>query len=323
MQYIAIIGGAGYIGSHTLKALHESGQPCLVIDNLAYGHRETIPDGVPFFCADLADKTSLSEVFAQYDIKSVIHFAAYTYVGESVSEPAKYYANNVVGTLTLLDTMLARNIKNIIFSSSCAVYGLPAYTPLDEVHPTNPISPYGNTKRIIEQVLADYGQAYGLRSIALRYFNAAGAALDGSLGESHSPETHLIPLVLKAINSNGGVSVFGNDYPTPDGTCIRDYIHVADLAQAHIAALDALPAYSGPLNLGTGVGYSVLDVIHTAERISGRPCKYTIKPRRPGDPPILLAASQKVASVLQWQPTVSDLDTIIASAWEWELNKNF
>lgn len=324
MKKILVMGGAGYIGSHTVKHLVEKGYECVVADSLVYGHREAVPAGVPFEKADLLDKSSLEALFAKYDFDAVLHFAAFAYVGESVTDPQKYYQNNVAGTLNLLGAMKARGVKKIVFSSTCATYGEPQYTPIDEKHPQNPINPYGRTKLMIEQAFADYAKAYGLKYIALRYFNAAGAAADGSIGESHDPETHLIPLVLQAIKGERPcIKIFGDDYPTPDGTCLRDYIHVEDLAAAHRLALEKLDGFSGYVNLGTGVKTSVKDIISAAEKVTGKKCPVQIAPRRAGDPAELYAANGKAEEILGWKPEYMDLADIIATAWKWERNKRY
>lgn len=324
MKKILVMGGAGYIGSHTVKHLAEKGYDCVVADNLVYGHREAVPAAVPFEKADLADPSSLEALFTKYDFEAVLHFAAFAYVGESVTDPQKYYHNNVIGTLNLLAAMKNHGVSKIVFSSTCATYGEPHYTPIDEKHPQQPINPYGRTKLMIEQVFADYAHAYGLKYIALRYFNAAGAAADGSIGESHMPETHLIPLVLKAISGERpGIKIFGTDYPTPDGTCLRDYIHVEDLAVAHRLALEKLDKYSGYINLGTGVKTSVRDVIAAAEKVTGKKCPVELTARRPGDPAELYAANGKGESVLGWKPVYTNIEDIIATAWKWEQNRKY
>ena len=321
---ILVFGGAGYIGSHTVKHLLDNGYECVVADNLIYGHREAVDKRAEFVHADLLNPISIREVFKNRKIDAVIHFAAFTYVGESVNNPQKYYINNVVGTTNLLNVMLENSVKKIVFSSTCATYGEPQYTPIDEKHPQNPINPYGRTKLMIEQIFADYERAYGLKHIALRYFNAAGCAKDGSIGESHTPETHLIPLVLKAIKGEREkISVFGTDYDTPDGTCIRDYIHVEDLALAHRLAVEKLDEYSGCLNLGTGVGTSVKEIIDAAEKISGKKCPVEYGPRRAGDPAKLYADNQKVKKILGWQPSYTNIEDIIKTAWNWEMNRRF
>ena len=320
---ILIFGGAGYIGSHTAHYLQTNGVQCVIADNLIYGHREAVPLGAVFERVDLADRAALSALFDKYNFAAVIHFAAYAYVGESVQNPQKYYINNLIGTLNLLEAMLKAGVKNIVFSSTCATYGEPQYTPIDEQHPQNPINPYGQTKLMIERVFADYEKAYGLRHISLRYFNAAGAAKNGAIGESHNPETHLIPLVLKAIRGETPpIKIFGTDYDTPDGTCVRDYIHVEDLAAAHAQALGKLTEFCGALNLGTGMGTSVREVIAAAEAVTGKRCPVEYAPRRAGDPAVLFAANAKACEVLGWSPNYTDIHDIIKTAWIWESKNN-
>jgi UDP-glucose 4-epimerase len=323
MKNVLIVGGAGYIGSHTVKHLMQEGYNCIVADNLIYGHKEAVltPN---FILADLLDKDSLNKVFDNFDIEAVVHFAAFAYVGESVVNPHKYYNNNVVGTINLLDVMLAHNVKKIVFSSTCATYGEPQYTPIDENHPQNPINPYGRTKLMIEQIFSDYEKAYGLKHISLRYFNAAGCSRDGDIGESHNPETHLIPLVLQAIKGESlSIKVFGTDYDTFDGTCIRDYVHVEDLAQAHRLALEKLDDYNGYINLGTGIGTSVKDIISAAERVSKKTCPVEYCARRLGDPAKLYATNDMAKKVLGWEPFYTDIEKIIKTAWNWEINRKF
>ncbi|MDR2906232.1 MAG: UDP-glucose 4-epimerase GalE [Helicobacteraceae bacterium] len=320
MKNILVFGGAGYIGSHTTYHLKTMGYNPIVADNLIYGHKESIPKGVSFEKVDLASPSQLEALFKKYKFDAVIHFAAFAYVGESVKEPAKYYRNNVVGTINLLDAMLAVNVKNIVFSSTCATYGEPEYTPIDETHPQNPINPYGQSKLMIEKVFADYERAYGLRWIALRYFNAAGAAF--GIGESHNPETHLIPLVLRSIMGGGAINVFGTDYGTPDGTCIRDYIHVLDLANAHRLAIEKLGDFTGALNLGTGVGTSVKEIIAVSEKVSGKKCPVNWAARRDGDPARLFATSGKAREALGWIPE-KNIEEIISDAWAWENERKF
>ena len=323
MKNILVMGGAGYIGSHTVRHLQEHGYGCIVADNLIYGHREAV-SASSFELADLADKASLKAVFDKYRIDAVVHFAAFTYVGESVENPRKYYENNVVGTLNLLDVMLDHDVKKIVFSSTCATYGNPQYMPLDEKHPQAPINPYGRSKFVIEKIFEDYGRAYGLKYAALRYFNAAGASKDGQIGESHNPETHLIPLVLKAIKGERDcIKVFGTDYDTPDGTCLRDYVHVEDLAAAHRLALEKLDEFQGFLNLGTGIPTSVLEIIRAAEKVSGRKCPVVYEKRRAGDPAVLYAANEEARRVLGWKPGYTDIEEIIRTAWNWEMNRKF
>ena len=320
---ILIMGGAGYIGSHTTKHLLDNNYECIVGDNLIYGHIEAVDKRANFVKADLADKESLRLIFKENKIDAVVHFAAYAYVGESVKEPQKYYQNNVIGTLNLLEVMKEFNVKNIVFSSTCATYGEPQYVPIDENHPQTPINPYGRSKLIIEQIFEDYKKAYGLNYIALRYFNAAGASSDCSIGESHNPETHIIPLVLQAIKNNTCVKVFGTDYDTKDGTCIRDYIHVEDLALAHRLALENLSKFSGYINLGTGLGTSVKEIIDAAEAVSGKKCKVEYVERRAGDPAKLFANNTKAKEILNWNPQYIDIKDIIKTAWVWENKRNY
>lgn len=320
---ILVMGGAGYIGSHTVKYLLDKNYPVIVADNLVYGHRRAVDPRATFVQVDLADEAALERLFATHEIEAVVHFAAFTYVGESVQDPQKYYFNNVVGTLHLLKAMLAHGTKKIVFSSSCATYGEPQYMPMDEKHPQAPINPYGQSKWMVEQIFESYRKAYGLQYIALRYFNAAGAAKDASLGEDHCPETHLIPLVLKALkNGSPAIRIFGTDYDTPDGTCIRDYIHVEDLAKAHYLALEKLPEYSGCINLGTGKGTSVKEIIRLAEKVSGRECPVVLAPRREGDPARLVAANQKARQLLGWEPDYTEMEEVIRTAWNWEQRLN-
>ncbi len=319
MKNILIVGGAGYIGSHTNKVLNASGYKTVVFDNLCTGHRRLARWG-EFFKGDLGKPADLARCFNKYRVSAVMHFAAFAAVGESMADPAKYYRNNVANTLNLLDAMRAAGVKNLIFSSSAATYGEPVKVPLTEIHPQNPINPYGRTKLMMEQAMADYGEAYGIKHIALRYFNAAGADPDGETGELHDPETHLIPLALDAAAGRGkGLKVFGGDYKTPDGTCLRDYIHVMDLAQAHLLALKYLEkgGKSGGFNLGNGKGFSVREVISVAEKITGRKIITVMAPRRAGDPAVLVASSSKARKVLGWTPKYAALETIITHAWQW------
>ena len=324
MTTILVMGGAGYIGSHTVKHLLDNGYAVVVADNLIYGHRAAVDDRATFVHADLMDPASLEQLFQKQAIDAVIHFAAFAAVGESVIDPERYYRNNVVGTLNLLNAMRSYHVSKIVFSSTCATYGEPQYIPMDEAHPQNPINPYGRTKLMIERIFDDYERAYGLKHIALRYFNAAGASADSSIGESHQPETHLIPLVLQAIQGKrASIKVFGTDYETPDGTCIRDYIHVEDLALAHRLAVEKLDTYSGCLNLGTGIGNSVKEIITAAEQISGRSCPVDYTDRRPGDPARLLANNTKAREILGWNPKYTDIRDIIQTAWNWELKRRY
>jgi UDP-glucose-4-epimerase GalE len=322
---VLVTGGAGYIGSHTVKLLVQRGYRPVVYDNLIYGHREAVLNG-DFVQGDLHDTAQLVQVLKQSHITDVMHFAGFAYVGESVQDPLKYYANNVVGTLSLLQAMRTVGVQHLIFSSTCAVYGHPQHPVLTEEHPLCPINPYGESKLFVERMLQSSAAAYGLRYISLRYFNAAGADPEGELGESHDPETHLIPLVLSvASGRRSDVSIFGTDYETADGTCIRDYIHVSDLADAHIRALEALDTDKAQTvyNLGTGTGYSVRQVIETAAHVTGRSIATQIAARRPGDPPCLVAAADKIRSALGWQPRYTDLPTIIATAWRWECQRHY
>lgn len=325
MKTILVAGGAGYIGSHTVKHLLKNGYNVVVVDNLIYGHKEAIL-AQNFEQVDLCDKKALDSVFKKYKIDAVMHFAAYTYVGESVSHPQKYYHNNVVNTLNLLDVMIENDVKNIVFSSTCATYGNPEYTPIDEKHIQNPINPYGKTKLMMEMIMEDYDKAYGLKYVSLRYFNAAGCDADGELGESHDPETHLIPLVLKAIKGErANITVFGTDYDTPDGTCIRDYIHVEDLADAHKLAVEKLFAdnISHRINLGTGIGTSVKEIIDAAEKVTGQKVPVVYGERRQGDPAKLYAANSLSKEILGWEPKYTDIKDLIKTAWAWEQNKKF
>ena len=322
MKNILVIGGAGYIGSHMCKYLAKSGYQPIVIDNLVYGHREAVRWG-PFFKGSLADSNLLNHVFSKYTIAAVMHFAAFCYVGESVTKPGKYYRNNVAATIALLEMMVEKNILNFIFSSSCATYGEPVEIPITEQHPQNPINPYGRSKLMVEQILDDFRKAYGVHYVSLRYFNAAGADPDGELGEDHRPETHLIPLVLlTALGQRESLNIFGDNYSTRDGTCIRDYIHINDLAQAHFLALERLINHipGERYNLGSGDGYSVKEVIELAGKITGKSIPSKIIERRPGDPAVLISSSNKANKELGWKPQFSDLTTIIETAWKWHRN---
>ncbi len=315
-----VVGGAGYIGSHMVKHLLGAGHEVVVADNFSSGHRAAL-QGCPLAELDIADAAALDALFASQNFDVVFHFASFIQVGESVIEPGKYYANNLAATLTLLQAMVRARIKHFIFSSTAAVYGDPAYVPIDEEHPKAAINPYGRSKWMVEQMLGDFDRAHGLKSVCLRYFNAAGADPDGQLGERHEPETHLIPLILQAAaGRRPTITVFGRDYDTPDGTCIRDYIHVADLAQAHALALDYL-LEGGPstaFNLGNGQGFSVQEVIDTARRVTDRAIAVSDAPRRAGDPPRLVADASRARAMLGWQPRFAALEQIIAHAWEWE-----
>ena len=324
---ILVTGGAGYIGSHAVQALQGAGYGVVVLDNLVYGHRELVESvlQVKLVVGDISDRPLLDELFATHSIAAVMHFAAYAYVGESVTAPAKYYRNNVVGTLTLLEAMVAASVKNFVFSSTCATYGMPEKVPIPEDHPQNPINPYGSSKLMVEKILADFEGAYGLNSVIFRYFNAAGADPSGELGEDHNPETHLIPLVLlAALGKRESVSIFGTDYPTPDGTCIRDYIHVVDLADAHLLGLEQLlrGGDSEIFNLGNGSGFSVRQVIEAARQVSGKTIKVIEGDRRPGDPPILVGSSEKARKILGWQPRYPDIKDILIHAWNWHQRRH-
>jgi UDP-glucose 4-epimerase len=315
---VLLTGGAGYVGSHAARLLKKSGHQAWLYDNLSNGHRAAAVGG-ELIEGDLMDGARLASAFRDHAIEAVMHFAAYAYVGESVTDPAKYYHNNIVGTLTLLDAMRAAGVNRIVFSSTCATYGQPDKVPITESEKQAPINPYGFTKLAIEHALADYSKAYGLGYAALRYFNASGAAEDGSIGEDHKPETHLIPLILQvALGQRDEITVFGDDYPTPDGTCIRDYIHVDDLGRAHIAALERLQSGSElKLNLGTGEGASVMEVIDAARRVTGQPIPHRVVPRRPGDPPRLVADASLARKTLDWTPNYVGIEPIVASAWQW------
>lgn len=316
---VLVTGGAGYIGSHAAEALARSGHEPVVLDNLSTGHRWAVKWG-PFVEGDLASLEVLSRILEEQQIETVMHFAACLLVGESVRDPRKYFWNNVVNTLRLLDAMLNAGVKRIIFSSSAATYGNPEKIPMPEDHPQRPVNPYGETKLMMERALEWYGRAYGLGWIALRYFNAAGADLEGRLGEDHDPETHLIPLIIQAaLGRRPYVEIYGTDYPTPDGTAIRDYIHVTDLAEAHVQALEFLArgGKSMALNLGTGQGHSVREVIDTVGKVSPQPVPVRNGPRRAGDPPVLVADARQAARLLGWRPQHSGLEAIVQSAWNW------
>ncbi len=321
---VLVVGGAGYIGSHMVKLLLRAGHVVVTLDSLVTGYRDAVVGG-EFVQCDLADRAGLDEVFKQHAFDGVMHFASFIQVGESVLKPDLYYRNNFCNTLNLLDAMVAHGVKRFIFSSTAAVFGEPDYVPIDEAHPAHPINPYGISKWMVEQALADYDKAYGLKAICLRYFNAAGADPEGELGERHDPETHLIPLVLQAASGRRPeIAVFGRDYDTPDGTCIRDYVHVMDLCQAHLQALAALAAggKSDAFNLGNGNGFSVQEVIDAARRVSGRNISVKDATRRSGDPARLVANSERAKSVLGWKPEFADLDVIVEHAWNWEIKMN-
>jgi len=321
---VLVAGGAGYIGSHANKALHDRGYDTVVYDNLSTGHREFARWG-EFVFADLADLEQLRLVMQRYRPEAVMHFAAFACVGESMLRPERYYYNNVVNTLNLLKVMREYEVKYLIFSSTCATYGLPLQTPITEEHPQQPINPYGRTKLMVENIMADYAAAYGLQYVSLRYFNAAGADPEGDIGEDHDPETHLIPLACHAaLGLAPALKIFGVDYDTPDGTCIRDYIHVTDLADAHIRGLEYLMGggQSDAFNLGNGKGYSVREVIAAAEAASGLPVPVVESERRQGDSPILVSGGQKAEQALQWRPEFPDLESIFRTAWAWHKHRH-
>jgi UDP-glucose 4-epimerase len=327
---VLVCGGAGYIGSHVVRMLTEAGRRCVVVDDLSTGHRASLGEDVELLAASVGDKAGMAEVFASHDVAAVMHFCANAYVGESVEDPRKYYRNNVANGLALLEAMLDAGVRNLVFSSSCTVYGHPPRVPIDESCRVSPINPYGRTKVIFEQMLADFDQAYGLRSVSLRYFNAAGAMPDGSIGEDHDPETHLIPLVLRQAlrvarpeaasdGRDGPLEVFGDDYETRDGTCVRDYVHVLDLGSAHLQALDYLlgGGESMVMNLANGAGFSVREIIAACQRVTGVEIPFRIAPRRPGDPAELVGSADLAARVLGWRPKYTDIDGIIETAWKW------
>jgi len=322
---ILVTGGAGYIGSHVVWALHDRGDTVMVLDNLSAGHREVLPDGVSLSVGDVGDRDHVRSLLETFQPDAVIHFAAHIEVGESVRDPLKYYRNNTGQAITLLQELVNAGVSRFIFSSTAAVYGMPDRVPIPETAPLQPINPYGWSKRFVEQVLSDLAGAGKMRSVALRYFNAAGADPMGRTGESHDPESHLIPLILQAASGKRErISIFGTDYPTPDGTCIRDYIHVTDLADAHLLALDYL-VHGGEtdvFNCGYGHGYSVREVIDTVRQGTGRDFRVTETGRRPGDPPELVADSRKLKKMLGWKPRLDDLETIVRTAWEWETRRN-
>jgi UDP-glucose 4-epimerase len=325
MPNILVTGGAGYIGSHVVQELEENGFNTVVMDNLAEGHREACPRK-NIIETSITDRAALDAVFSSHHIDAVMHFSAFAYVGESVVNPEKYYANNVGATLILLEAMRKHGIPCFVFSSSCATYGNPVCTPIDETHPQNPVNPYGRTKLIVEHILEDYHRAYGLRYISLRYFNAAGAHPDGTIGESHRIETHLIPLVLQAIKgTRESVSIFGTDYATPDGSCVRDYIHVCDLARAHRSALESLLNGGEPacINLGTEKGHSVREIISLCEEVAGKKARVIEAPRRLGDPPVLVAKAEKAKTLLSFSPDYTDIRETIKTAWRWENTRRY
>ncbi len=317
---VLVVGGAGYIGSHMVKVLAAAEHDVVTLDNLSQGYRDAVRYG-ELVEADLADSAALDQVLAGSGFDAVMHFASFIQVGESITAPAKYYENNVTHTKNLLDCMLRNGVEHFIFSSTAAIFGEPEYTPIDEAHPARPINPYGRSKWFVEQMLEDYDRAYGLKSVCLRYFNAAGADTEGELGERHVPETHLIPLILQAASGRRDcIQVFGRDYPTPDGTCVRDYIHVMDLCDAHMLAIEKLlsTGESARYNLGNGNGFSVQEVIDSASRVTGREIKVLYDVRRDGDPAVLVADSHQARRALGWKPRYAKLDTIVEHAWKWE-----
>ena len=324
---ILVTGGAGYIGSHAVLALKNTGYDVIVLDNLSYGHREIVDEvlQVELIVGDTSDRALLDRLFTTHQIDAVMHFAAYIAVGESVKEPGKYYTNNVASTLNLLEAMLAHDINKIVFSSTCAVYGMPKEVPMTEQHPHDPLSPYAASKDMVERILSDFDVAFGLKSVAFRYFNACGADPGGLLGEDHTPETHLIPLaLLTALKKRETLYIFGTDYDTPDGTCVRDYIHVNDLADAHVLGLEYLLSggESEVFNLGNGNGFSVKEVIETARQVTGLEIPAIESDRRPGDAPILVGSSTKVRQMLGWNPNYADLHQIISHAWQWHQKRH-
>lgn len=316
---ILVTGGLGYVGSHAVKLLVDRGEEVVCLDNLVFGHEEA-SSGSKVVIGDIGDEDLLRQVFAANKIDAVMHFAAFADVGESVADPRKYYLNNIAKSLAMLEVMLEFDVKKMIFSSSAATFGEPEIVPIPEDHPKNPTNPYGRSKLMLEEILKEYERAYGLRSISFRYFNASGADPSGSIGEDHTPEHHLIPLVLQvALGQREKISIFGSDWKTPDGTCVRDYVHVTDLAQAHLLGLDALRngKETSVYNLGNGNGYSVLEVIKTAEEVTGKSINAVSADRRPGDPAVLVASSDRIAKELGWEPMFPDLKTIVSTAWNW------
>ena len=322
MKNILVVGGAGYIGSHMCKRLTKHGYLPIVLDNLSRGHEKAVKWG-PFIEGSISDRNILKRVFSEHRIDAVMHYAAYCYVGESVTDPSMYYQNNLADTIGLLSEMVEAEVKKIVFSSSCAVYGEPEEIPITENHPQNPVNPYGRTKYMVEQVLDDFKYAYGVEFVSLRYFNAAGADPEGELGEDHNPETHLIPLAIQAaLGKREEIRIYGNDYPTHDGTCIRDFIHVEDLAESHLLALKRLlnEKGGGTYNLGNGQGYSVREVIDITRRITGKPIRDRVVDRRDGDPAVLVGSSDKAKNELGWNPRFPDLESIVETAWHWHQN---
>lgn len=319
MSPVLVTGGAGYIGSHAVKALRLGGREVVVYDNFTAGHRQATRHASSIVEGDIHDTALLIATMREHRVEAVMHFAAWLSVGDSVTNPAGYYRNNVAGALSVLEAMVATGVRHFVFSSTAAVFGNPERTPITEDHPARPINPYGETKLAIERALPHYDRAYGLRSIALRYFNAAGADPDGELGEDHDPELHVIPRALDAAAGRGTFQVFGDDYETPDGTCLRDYVHVTDLASAHVLALDALRSggVSATYNLGSGRPTSVRTVLDTVERVTGATVPFTMGPRREGDPAVLYASSDRIKQALGWRPELEDITTIVETAWKW------
>lgn len=313
---LLVTGGAGYIGSHTVKHLVQQGHEVVVLDNFSRGHRWAVKWG-PVEEVDLLDYEGLSAAFRRHRFEAVVHFAAFALVGESVRRPELYYRNNASGSLNLLQAMAEHNVGRLVFSSTCAVYGNPTTPTLDEGHPKNPVNPYGRSKLMVEQMIEDFRQAYGLKACCLRYFNACGCDPEGETGEVHDPETHLIPCIFNSLHRGEPLQLYGTDYPTPDGTCIRDYVHVLDLASAHRLALEKLDDCPPAVNLGTGRGHSVREVIQTVERVTGQTVQFQECPRRPGDPPQLVAEGGQARSLLGWQPAWTDLNKTVESAWRW------
>ena len=317
---ILVLGGAGYIGSHTVYELIDAGRDVVVVDNLLTGFRQAVHPKARFYQADIRDRAAMDKVFEAEDIEGVVHFAASSQVGESMTDPLKYYDNNLYGTTVLLQSMVAHGVKKIVFSSTAATYGEPESVPILESDKTQPTNCYGETKLAMERMMSWVSRAHGLKYVALRYFNACGAHISGAIGEAHDPETHLVPIILQVPNGKRDhVSIFGDDYPTKDGTCVRDYIHVSDLAQAHVLALDYLlkGGDNNVFNLGNGVGFTVKEVIDTARAVTGHPIPAQVSPRRAGDPAQLIASSAKAVEVLGWKPKYNDLSTIISTAWKW------
>ena len=319
MSGVLVTGGGGYIGSHAAKALRARGERVVIYDDFSAGHRAATRGASAVIEGRIHDTDRLRAALTEHEADAVMHFAAWLSVSDSVADPVGYYRNNVVGALSVLDAAVAAGVRHLVFSSTCAVFGNPVETPIREDHPTRPINAYGETKLAIERALPHYDRAYGLRSVVLRYFNAAGADPEGELGEDHDPESHVIPRAIDAALGRGSFEVFGDDYATPDGTCLRDYIHVTDLAQAHVLALDALRrgAASTTYNLGNGRATSVSDVLASVERVTGSPVPHTVSPRRPGDPAILFASSERIRAALGWRPEYEEIDIIVETAWRW------